>query len=117
MRQVRFLRDWEYLPVGPFRLYDINTSTALGDVQHYSDLRRAVAEFARQCLPAQRRTNAYVLDANNFEVIGYYYDNEMPVEWWWGCRATFDLLDELDVANPVDRAGWETRARESAAAA
>lgn len=113
------LFDQTYLAVPPFHIQWLHESANLSLVKLRATdtLTGAVVVFFDIGWPQMPGWVGSILDGTQRRVLLWNsstasLDMFGPTGGWWGTSQVFTLMDEIGVANPVDRAIWEMMAKE-----
>lgn len=103
----------------PFQVQFLHESRHPGmiEIRQSSELRGAVIVFFDLGWPQIPGWVGSITDATRRRVLVWDSSDDMvdvfgPTGAWWATDRVFELMDELDVATPVDRAVWETMSKE-----
>jgi hypothetical protein len=108
---------WEHEPRPPIRFQLVSADDHESYVSEtYSSLYVAVERFGDLALPMRPNHVAALIDETLTGVLAYSaVRTSLETVWgmeWLGCAAAFELLEACGVGHPMDRAVWETIARE-----
>lgn len=122
-RKTVLVFDWNYEPVPPFVVQWFHESVSLGQVivEERPTLEDAVALFFEIGLPQRIEWIGQIVDGTQRAVLIWDSSSKArhpsnmfgPGGLWMGVEAPFRVMDELEIAHPVDRAIWEIRAQEA----
>lgn len=108
-----------YEPQPPFQVQFLHESGNPAMIQLRScwTLREAVVLFFELGWPQLPGWIGAILDSTRRRVLVWNATDEVlskfgPTGGWWATDSVFALMDELQVATPVDRAIWETMSKE-----
>jgi hypothetical protein len=113
--------DWSYEPLAPFVVQYLPESLSLVRiiVTECDTLDQAVDAFFKIGLPMRPRYRGTIIDASRRRVLMWSTTdlalNTHPCGLWTGVSKVFERMEAIDVANPIDRAIWESLAHRSAA--
>lgn len=106
--------DWHYLPArGRFAVQvmsEAHTETLF--FGGYPTLDSAVRTWARQSLPVRSMVASVISDEDDIVVLSYHCLHDPMRSLWWGTGAAFESLDRQQIGSAVDRAMWETMAKD-----
>lgn len=116
-----FRTEWAHVPVGPFRAQAWHQSNdpRMATVETYNNFNLAMARFTHNCLPPLPTYTALLLDEGFRVVLGTCATDDLMrasggLPGWYGVRAAFEWLEQIEEFDPMDLAVWEGRAMQSA---